>query len=325
MKHQRDHGGDLARAIQIYGGAEAAWIDLSTGINRTPYNYDIISEKSFLALPESNTQSRLLNAAQTAFRTDWPIVALPGAQAGIQLLPRLLHPGTARVLCPTYNEYEATFREQGWQVDRVEKLSDLHSARVAVVVNPNNPTGTCLRPEDLIELTSQVDLLVVDESFMDPTPEGSLLPRTMPENVIVLRSFGKFFGLAGLRLGFALGSSNLVTQLARFAGPWAVSGPALEVGAKAYADADWQSKTRVRLARDAARCDALAKPSSWSLIGGTALFRTYETPDAEAAQNHLAAHHIWSRIFPYSRTWIRLGLPGSDVEWERVEAALNDT
>ena len=77
-----------------------------------------------------------------------------------------------------------------------------------------------------------------------------------------------------------------------------------------------------RLTHDAARMDALAARAGWRLIGGTPLFRTYATPDAAEAQERLARRRIWSRMFPYSGEWLRLGLAGTEAEWRRLGAAL---
>ena len=169
---------------------------------------------------------------------------------------------------------------------------------------------------------------MVDESFVDTDPDLSLLQRLKQsveaQNVIVLRSFGKFYGLAGVRLGFALGSEHLVDRLRGRAGPWPVSGPALACGLAALADARWRDATVARLRRDAKRLDALAASAGWTLVGGTALFRTYDTGDAAAAQNRLARGHVWSRIFPYSVSWLRLGLAGSAQEWNRLGEIFSD-
>ena len=177
----------------------------------------------------------------------------------------------------------------------------------------------------LARIAESVGLLVIDESFGDATPEATLAPvlQEMPGNVIVLRSFGKFYGLAGVRLGFALGHGALVQDLAAQAGPWPVSGPAIEIAEAALRDRSWQRATIDRLEEDCARMDALALGRGWSLVGGCALFRTYEVVDAAAVQRALAERRIWSRVFPYSATWLRLGLPAPQ-EWDRVSAAISE-
>jgi cobalamin biosynthetic protein CobC len=197
-------------------------------------------------------------------------------------------------------------------------------ADVAVVVNPNNPDGRRWRPEALAAIAGQVGRLIVDESFADPEPGLSLAPHLEEcrERVVVLRSFGKFYGLAGLRLGFALAGPDTAARLRALSGPWAVSGPALAIGAAALADGDWQAATTRRLHADSARLQALVARAGWPVVGACALFVTVETGDARAAQARLARARIWTRTFPHSRGWLRLGLPGSEGEWSRLEAAL---
>lgn len=312
----RDHGGDLDAARARWGGAD--WIDLSTGINRVPWPVPALPARAWTDLPTRADMNRLAEAARTAWGVSGAIVPLSGAQQAIQLIPRLGPPGRARVLSPTYNEHAAALGVAGWRVEAVTDPEALAGADLAVVVNPNNPDGRILPPTVLRALLPQLGALVVDESFADPDPELSLAGETGQPGLWVLRSFGKFYGLAGLRLGFALGAPEAAGRLAALAGPWPVSGAAVEIGVQALGDLDWQRATAERLAQDALRLDRL---SPWPLVGGTALFRLYETPDAAAAQARLARHRIHSRIFPWSPRLIRLGLPAPD-EWDRVARAL---
>lgn len=318
----REHGGNLDAAIARYGGAADDWIDLSTGINRVPYPLPPLNAQSWAALPTQTAVTQTLDAARAAYgnTTAWGVV-LSGAQAAIQLLPQVLSKRHAVVLAPTYNEHAAAFHTNNWQVTERPALQDLKGADAAVVVNPNNPDGRRFAPAELRALAAGVGTLIVDESFADPTPETTLLTKPLAPNAIILRSFGKFFGLAGLRLGFAFGPEPIIQTMAERAGPWAVNGPALAIGACALRDAGWQTETRRRLAADATRLDALAQASGWRLVGGTALFRTYDTGGGAAAQAHLARHHIWSRAFSAQPSWLRLGLP-APCEWLRVEVAL---
>lgn len=317
----RDHGGNLDAARAEYGGSD--WIDLSTGINRRAWPLPAIPAEAWTALPTDSARRALVEAAAEAYGVAAEcLLPLAGAQAAIQLYPRLLSPGVARVLCPTYNEHAASLQAQGWPVEPVEGLRGLVGADLAVVVNPNNPDGRCWTPEALEGLAKKVGLLVVDESFADPQPELSVAA-SVSERLIVLRSFGKFYGLAGARLGFVLAAPALLDRLREMAGPWSVSGPALEIGTRALRDRNWQQETTRRLAEDAERLDRLAARAGWALVGGTPLFRTYATPDAEAAQTHLARRAIWTRRFPYSRTWLRLGLPDGG-DWGRVEQAFSE-
>lgn len=275
-------------------------------------------------LPTAAATARLLEAARTAYRSQAPILAVAGAQAAIQLVPRISAAARARILAPTYNEHAAAFRSAGWQVEEVSSLAALEGADLAVVVNPNNPDGRCHAPEELLRLAAKVGRLVVDESFADARPDLSLAPKAGQERLIVLRSFGKFYGLAGVRLGFILGSQVDIATLTELAGPWPVSGPAIAIGTAALSDLAWAEATVARLRTDAARLDLLAQSTRWKLLGGTELFRLYDTPGAAAARDRLARHRIWTRMFPTSDRWLRIGMPGQPPEWDRLAAALRD-
>lgn len=318
----RDHGGNLDQAMARHGAGD--WIDLSTGINRRPWPLPDLPADLWRNLPTKTLQTDLLRQARAAWGVAHTAegVSLAGAQSAIQLVPRLRPAGTAAVLTPTYNEHAACLAQEGWHIRPGRRLDDLRGADLAVVVNPNNPDGQSFAPEELLDLSREVGLLVVDESFGDVTPALSLLPHAGGPGLLVLRSFGKFYGLAGLRLGFAFGAAAEIAALAQGAGPWPVSGPALGIGIRALADHGWATAMRRQLAADAARADTLAITAGWRLAGGCALFRLYDTGDAAAAQDRLARHHIWSRIFPWSDTFLRLGLPGPEPEWQRLQEAL---
>lgn len=318
----RDHGGDIDAAIARLGGAPEDWIDLSTGINRVPYPLPPLTPEAWTALPTRAAQDRLVAAARGAYRTTAAILPVAGAQAAIQMIPRLSPAGRAHVLAPTYNEHAAALRAAGWQVEEVAGLDALAGADLAVVVNPNNPDGRTATPDRLRALAADIGRLVVDESFADAAPGLSVAAGPTTAGLLVLRSFGKFYGLAGLRLGFVLGAEGDIAALAEMAGPWPVSGAAIEVGAAALADRAWAGRTVERLAGEVRRLDALAAGAGWQLVGGTPLFRLYDTPDATRARDRLAGARIWSRVFPYSDRWLRLGLPGSSAEWARLAAAL---
>lgn len=308
----RDHGGNLSAAIQRYGGDRADWIDLSTGINPSPYPLPDFSTEDWTALPDSLAYDTL----QIAARRFWNIpdqaavLPAPGASALIALVPGLAAPRWVKIDPPTYNEHAAAFANHGWAI------AESNPAEARVAVHPNNPDGRLWRAEDLA-----APLTVIDESFCDVCPAESHIGLTTKPGVILLKSFGKFWGLAGLRLGFAIGDPALIQKLANLQGPWAVSGPALKTGIQALQDQSWAEATRQSLARDARRLDQLAAARGAKLVGGSDLFRLYDVSDAAAWQDRLAHAHIWSRIFPYSKTYLRLGLPPHDG-WERLEAAL---
>lgn len=317
----RDHGGNIDGAMARFGGAPSEWIDLSTGINRQPYPLPELPASAWQALPTRTEITTLSRTAAHAYGTQAAILPVAGAQAAIQMIPRLSPPARAHVLGPTYNEHAASLRAAGWQVSEVTTPAALAGADLAVVVNPNNPDGRCLTPEALLALKTQTGQLVVDESFADPNPKLSLAPYLDGQKgLFVLRSFGKFYGLAGVRLGFVLGSGPEIATLTEMAGPWPVSGPAIHIGQAALADRDWARSTTLRLHDDCARADHIAAALGWRLQGGAELFRLYDTPDAQAAQDRLARARIWSRIFPWSPRLLRLGLPGTEDEWARLEA-----
>lgn len=319
----REHGGNVDQAVQRFGGRIQDWIDLSTGINRLPYPIENIDQHHWTALPSRSEIESLYDAARHAYGAHAPIVAMAGAQAAIQLLPHLAPRGRARILAPTYNEYAAILSAANWDVAEVSDLDALVGVDLAVVVNPNNPDGRRHDRSELLAILPRVGRLVIDESFVDAVPGLSLAPEAGRPGLLILRSFGKFYGLAGLRLGFALGCAADIAALAGMSGPWPVSGAAIEIGRRALLDDDWAKATAMRLARDSLRLDAVVQSQSWKLIGGTPLFRLYETGDALAAQDKLARGRTWSRVFVQQPGWLRLGLPGNEAEWTRLSAALS--
>lgn len=311
MQAPRDHGGGLDAAVADYGGRREDWIDLSTGINPVPYPVPQIAQEAWTALPDSAAQAALLAAARQHWHVPEgaSILAAPGASSLIAKLPTLAPVGRVDIPTPTYNEHAAAFVAHGWEMGE-----DGASARV--IVHPNNPTGHWYAEEGF-----DAALTVVDESFADVWPDRTWVHEATRPGVVVLKSFGKFWGLAGMRLGFAIATPDVIGQLATALGPWAVSGPALSIGAAALNDHDWAVETRVRLNEDAARLDALMIRGGARVEGGTSLFRLYEVDNAKAWQARLARNHIWSRVFPYSDTWLRLGLPAPG-QCCRLEAAL---
>ncbi|MBY6084489.1 threonine-phosphate decarboxylase CobD [Ruegeria arenilitoris] len=309
---KRDHGGGLDDAIARHGGERSDWIDLSTGINPHPYPVAGLTSEDWAALPDHRAFAQLSDAARRFWRVpeNAAVLPAPGASALIARIPAVAPVGAVQITMPTYNEHAAAFAAQGWTVQPGGP------AQARVIVHPNNPDGRIWQTKD-----ARAPLTVIDESFCDVTPEASLIRLSERPGVIVLKSFGKFWGLAGLRLGFAIGHPDLIARLNDLTGPWAVSGPALRIGAQALNDTAWAEATRARLVRDADRLDTLMTGKGADLVGGTTLFRLYKVDDAVAWQDRLAQTHIWSRIFPYSDRFLRLGLP-ADHGWSRLEAAL---
>ena len=311
VANRRDHGGGLDEAVRRFGGTRASWLDLSTGINPLPYPLPALAPQAWAALPDRAAGEALIAAARRFWRVPEAaaILAAPGASSLIARIPALRPPGRVHIPGPTYNEHAAAFAAHGWREAREEP-----DARV--IVHPDNPTGRWWGAADL-----GAPLTIVDESFADIAPERSLVGHAGRDGPLILKSFGKFWGLAGLRLGFAIGPPALIERLDSLLGPWPVSGPALAIGTIALSDQAWAASTRARLATDAARLDRLMTRAGAEVIGGTTLFRLYRVGDAARWQTRLARRHVWSRIFPWSRSTLRLGLPAPDA-WPHLEAAL---
>ncbi len=310
---KRDHGGGLDAACATYGGARHDWLDLSTGINPQPYPVPSLTHDIWADLPDMVAQDRLIAAARALWNVSaqLDIVVAPGTSALIAKIPSLCAKARVHIQTPTYNEHAAAFRAQGWEI--VQK----GDAEARVIVHPNNPTGALFGGD----ARGLAGLTVIDESFADIAPQISLGALAHQPGVVVLKSFGKFWGLAGMRLGFAICSPEIARRLRDHIGPWAVSGPALQIGSLALEDHRWQAQTRARLFGDAEQMDILMETVGITCIGGTLLFRLYRVKNARAAQVHLAEHMIWSRVFPYSDRWIRLGLPGCEADWDRLRDA----
>ena len=310
----RDHGGGLDAAAAKFGGARGDWLDLSTGIN--PESYPLtgldLTPNEWTALPDNSADAALCAAARRFWRVPAQADVLPvaGCSAAIAQIPALKPAGQAEIALRSYNEHTAAFRFHGWDV---QEQAPAPVARV--VVHPNNPTGT-FQPQ-----IPPAPLTVIDESFCDIAPAQSHIAQATQPGHIILKSFGKFWGLAGLRLGFAIGDPKLIDSLRQRLGPWPVSGIALKIGEVALNDTAWADHTRARLTADAERLDRLMRRVDARPMGSCPLFRTYEVAVAEQLHYQLTQHKILTRIFPYSRTWIRLGLP-PQRQWERLEAAL---
>jgi len=326
----RHHGGNLAAARRRFPNAREPWIDLSTGINPVPYPVGAVAPSAWTRLPEPADVAALERAARTAYGASpsTEIVAAPGTQALIQWLPRLFPARRVGILGFTYGEHEACWSAAGAEVAVVEALDDLVAFDVGVVVNPNNPDGRILRPEHLAEIAvafaKRGGLLIVDEAFMDVLGRTSSLVPCLPDaGAIVLRSFGKVYGLAGLRLGFAASSPEACALLRKAIGPWAVSGPAIEIGRRTLADRSWLETTVARLRDEADRLDALLQSAGFEIVGGTPLFRLAARENATSWFERLARAGILTRPFPAKPDWLRFGIPHAPEDWARLAAALH--
>jgi cobalamin biosynthesis protein CobC len=322
-----EHGGDLAAVRLRFPAAPEPWIDLSTGINPHAYPLPAIDADLWRRLPQaSDTQVVLQSAAQRYGCEADHIVAASGSQALIQVLPRLVEPSDVVVLGPTYGEHAVAWARCGHRVGERRALSDIGEARVVVVVNPNNPTGRVIAADELRALAAVLSerrgLLVVDEAFADFADPGVSVAAQLPPATLVLRSFGKAYGIAGARLGFAVADPVLCARLRGELGPWAVSGPALAIGATALADTRWLAAMRVRLAEDRRRLDALLQARGLAVEGGTHLFCLARHAQAWPTADKLGRAGIHVRRLAAEPTWLRFGLPDAEVEWRRLADAL---
>jgi cobalamin biosynthesis protein CobC len=322
------HGGALEVARKLAPRAPEPWIDLSTGINPHAYPLPDLEPAAWSRLPESGALAKLEAAAARRYGVRvGSVVAGPGSQALIHALAHISPHGEVGALGPTYSGFAAAFADRGARIINAKRLKDMDVLDVAIVVNPNNPDGRIIPRDDLLALHEGLArrgaVLIVDEAFADFGGEGeSLAPTLPPSSAVVLRSFGKAYGLAGLRLGFALASPDIVPSLRAALGPWPVSGPAIAIGVRALADSDWLRAMRARLGKDATRLDALLLRAGWGVIGGTRLFRLAAREDARAVFERLLAAGILARPFAEAPDRLRFGIPGDQNAWERLATAL---
>jgi cobalamin biosynthesis protein CobC len=306
------------------------WLDLSTGISPWAWPIPAIDPAVFQALPRKRDEEAALGAAAIYYGlgADGDICLGPGSQALLQAVPEVLPPGNVAILEPTYGEHGHRWSQAGHVVDAVADLTGVGPGhRYVVLVNPNNPTGRVHTKEELLalatELSGREGYLVVDEAFCDVQPTASLAAEAGRPGLLVLRSFGKFFGLAGVRIGFLLGPSGPLDLVRRRTGLWSVNGPALEIARQACADISWIAAHRQRLAQQAERLkDLLADHGE--IIGETSLFLLLQSSSAPQLLARLARHQIHIRHFPDHPAWLRFGLPGEDADWLRLQVALAD-
>lgn len=324
-----DHGGSLGRARALFPDAPQPFVDLSTGINPHAYPTLDIPATALTRLPEPARIDELSATAARAYRAPSGInvVAAPGTQILLPRVAALVPPGTAKVLGPTYEEHRVAAETAGHACVLVTSIDQLRDSRLAVIVNPNNPDGRVVRRADILalaeDLRGQGGLVVVDEAFMDVGPSAESVTgdvEALP--IVVLRSFGKFFGLAGVRLGFAICAEPLARRLRAELGPWAVAGTALEYGLSALTDIRWQEDTRDRLDREAHRLDGLFEQFGVSARGGTSLFRHFKLAGAPHLYQALGSMGVILRAFADRPDELRCGLPANEREWSRLETAL---
>ncbi len=320
-----EHGGRLKLAAKQYGIPLEQWLDLSTGINPVSRTVPAVPNSIWSRLPEDD--DGLEQAARDYYGAK-NILPVAGSQAAIQTLPRLRESSRIGVLNPGYAEHAHAWRSAGHDVSLVaaETIDDvIQKLDVLVIIHPNNPTGERFSIEQLLLwhdcLSSRGGWLVIDEAFMDVTPEHSLVPYITRPGLIVLRSLGKFFGLAGARVGFVCAQAELLDQLKNVLGPWPVSAASRWVASRALADRLWQGTSRQNLLADGLRLDTLLTQYGLRPDGGCALFQWIETPLAEYLHDRFAHLGILTRLF-IEPSSLRFGLPGSESEWQRLDAAL---
>jgi cobalamin biosynthesis protein CobC len=323
------HGGNRGAARLAFPRAELPWIDLSTGINPVAYPVADLSDEDWTRLPEPGATDALCAAAASAYGVALAeCVAAPGTQALLQWLPRLFPARRVGILGFTYAEHARCWAASGAEVVTTPDLADLAGFDVAVIVNPNNPDGRCVAPEDVTSLAETMarsgGLLIVDEAFADVLPDGFSVAGKVSglASLIVLRSFGKSYGLAGARLGFALTGRARAARLREALGPWAVSGPTLTLGRRALADRGWLAAARQRLQADERRLAGLLRGAGLPSVGGTPLFTLVEHDDAHAIFRRLGERGILVRAFAAAPRWLRFGQPAPSA-WALLEDRLS--
>ena len=322
------HGGALSRAAAAYPDAAKPWIDLSTGINPYPWPWPepvpLVDDTALTRLPDPETQAELEAAAARLYGAQDPamVVAAPGTQALISLLPLVVPARKAAVLGPTYSEHAIAWGQRGRPVETITDPGALRDHDVLTVVNPNNPDGRVHRPADLITAMRGRGLLVIDEAFADLEGRGiSAVPHIGQTDTVVLRSFGKTYGLAGVRLGFAVARIDIAQHIRQALGPWAVSGAAVQIGTAALGDTGLATLMCGKLAAEATRLDGVLRQAGLEIVGGTRLFRLVRTPDAAELFDRLCQFGILTRKFDDRPDLLRFGIP-QEAALERLEAAL---
>ncbi|PCJ70505.1 MAG: threonine-phosphate decarboxylase [Rhodobiaceae bacterium] len=321
------HGGDLQAFASRNPDAPRPSIDLSTGINPVPYPATL-DMQAMARLPGRADYDSCVAAFAAYAEADRDLVrVIPGSQSAISVLPTLFKKCHVAILAPTYGEHELCWRQAGHKVTRAtaSQIVDM-DADIIVLTNPNNPDGHVFGCDALRALQKRQahknGWLVVDEAFVDAAPGQSVAKHVSDGGLIVLRSFGKFFGLAGLRLGFLIAPASIGKRYGDLLGPWSVATPALVIGAQAYADGSWIAETRQRLMSDVVQLRDLMAERVEGMVVGTALFQLFTTPNAQHLASHLADHGIFVRCFTDQPDWLRMGLPGNDLEWHRLQNAL---
>lgn len=317
-----EHGGRLTSAAQEYGIPLDKWVDLSTGIHPVGYPVPPVPPECWRRLPEE--EDGLLPVAAAYYGASH-LIPCAGSQAAIQALPMLRPPCRVGILSPTYAEHAHAWRQAGHIVQEIHEYQPEMKLDVLLVVNPNNPTGRLIALGTLLEwhaeLAAKGGWLVVDEAFMDVTPEHSLTRHAGLPGLVILRSLGKFFGLAGIRAGFVLAWPALLNDLREKLGPWSVPASTRWVAQQALADTQWQASNRIWLAGQSQQLAELLARHGLTPNGGTALFQWVCTPDAQTIQQRLAQLGILTRLF-HQPSSLRFGLPENERGWAKLDYLL---
>ena len=333
--HFAHHGGRLGVARSLFPDVAQPWIDLSTGINPRSYPAPRASLRSRNRLPEPTELARLEALAAATLGVDDParVVATAGTECALRLLPQIVNLRASVILGPTYGSHADAWTRAGalTQTIGVEEMEPHAERAIALtIVNPNNPDGRIVERARLLELQSSLGehggTLIVDEAFADVAPEVSVAAEagtTLAPRLIVLRSFGKFFGLAGLRLGFIVAAPPFAATVRGLIGDWPVSSDAIAAGLAAYADHRWIARERVVLQKSAQRLDRMLVLNGCQVVGGTSLFRLARATDARERFARLLAAGILVRPFDFDPTLLRFGLPRGRDQWRRLAAALS--
>jgi len=321
-----DHGGNLAEMVRALGRPEREWLDLSTGVNPHPWDAPTPPPACWSRLPDSG--DGLIEAAARYYGTE-SLIATPGSQAALAMLPFLRSPSRVAVVEPGYAEHAAAWKRAGHEVVPISSAQLATGVGTAfdvlVVINPNNPDGSYFDPETLLEwrtaLAGRGGWLVIDEAFVDATPGYSLATHCPAPGLLVLRSIGKFFGLPGMRVGFALGTEELLARMEDALGPWPVNGPGRWVARQALLDTEWQARMREQLAAEGERLRALLGDLFARRVVGTPLFASVLTPQAATIHERLAGAGILVRLLD-RQDGLRFGLPPDEGGWQRLETTL---
>ena len=327
------HGGNFTAAAKAFGFNPAEMIDLSTGI--APRSFPVegvdLTARHWRDLPQTDVEQALIDAMKTHWHCDSAaeVVLAPGSGVVISLAATLPSKIEVMIPDPVYSEHEIAWAQQGHHVVTYPAGQIPHltpAAKAIIAVQPGNPTGQINPPQDWLAVIDAMaergGMVIVDEAFIDIMPEQSLAPMAGRKGLLVIRSFGKFYGLAGVRLGAAIGHRDDIQRLQQLLGPWAVSTLALDLGLKAIADTAWAESQRQWLNQEMTLLHGVLQSAGLAICGGTALYALAEVGDAQALHQHLAQHGLWTRIFDHHPHWMRFGLPATPEERQRLASAL---